>query len=74
MKGGRRIDDHSSWVGSAPKGEVFPRGPAKAKSYSEGGHDGHLDKYEDTSESIKAMQDMNMRKAKAHSQKSDYRN
>ena len=30
MAGGRRIDDHSSWMGGASKGSVFPEG-AKVK-------------------------------------------
>lgn len=70
---GRRIDDHSSWMGGASKGSVFPEGVKhKMESSAEGA--GALGKYEDTSEAIKAMQEMSIRKAKAHPMKAEYRN
>lgn len=73
MAGGQRIDDHKWWGGGASKGSVFPEG-AKIKHESDDGHDGHLSKYEDTTEAIKSQQEMNKRKAKGHDMKPGYRN
>jgi len=70
--GGMRIDDHRSWIGQGKKGVVFPDG-AKMKSESDAMSDGHLNKYEDTTEAIKAQQDMGERKAKGHDMKPGYR-
>jgi hypothetical protein len=71
---GKRIDDHASWVGAAPKGEVFPHGPHKTKMESSAMSDGSLSKYEDTTEEIKAQQEMAKRKASGHPQKPLHRN
>ncbi len=69
---GQRIDDHNSWVGKGKNGVVFPDG-AKMKQETSDGHDGHLNKYEDTTEAIRAQQEMNMKKAKGHDMKPGYR-
>lgn len=70
---GRKIDDHSFWAGSKSKGSVFPEGVHhKMESSAEGA--GALGKYEDTTEAIRSQQEMGIRKAKAHSAKSEYRN
>ena len=66
--GGQRIDDHKNFAGGASKGSVFPEG-VKVKSEPDDGSDGHLDKYEDTTEAIRAQQEMSVKKAKAHAQK-----
>lgn len=70
---GRRIDDHSSWVGGKSKGSVFPEG-VKTKNESSAVGAGALGKYEDTTETIKSQQEMGISKAKAHPMKPGYRN
>lgn len=70
---GRRIDDHSSWVGKGSDGSVFPMGvKTKRESSAEGA--GSLGKYEDTTEEIRKQQVMTDGKMKSHPQKSGYRN
>ncbi len=70
---GRRIDDHSSWMGAPGKGMVLPMG-AKVKEEKSADGAGGLDQYYDTTEKIKEVQDMGERKLKSHSQKPGYRN
>lgn len=69
---GRRIDDHSSWVGKGSKGSVFPEG-VKTKNESSAEGAGSLSKYEDTTETIKSQQEMGINKAKAHPMKPGHR-
>jgi hypothetical protein len=69
MAGGQRIDDHKSWVGSKPHGEVFPHGPHKTKMEHSAMSGGELTHYEDTTEKIREQQDMSVKKAKGHAQK-----
>lgn len=52
---GRKINDHSSWMGKGSNGSVFPMG-AKVKNESSAEGAGSLMKYEDTTEAIKATQ------------------
>lgn len=73
MSGGKRIDDHSSWMGGASKGSVFPEG-AKVKHESSAEGDGHLPKYEDTTEAIHSVQKIAASKSKSHGMKPGYRN
>ncbi len=70
---GRRIDDHSSWVGKGSNGSVFPMG-AKVKNESSAESAGSVAEYEDTTEKIKEQQNMSKQKIKSHPQKSGYRN
>ena len=70
--GGRRIDDHSFWAGGRSKGSVFPEG-AKTKDMSSAESAGSLNRYEDTSEAIKAQQDIAKRKVDSHKQRDHYR-
>ncbi len=70
---GRRIDDHSSWMGKGSNGSVFPMG-AKVKNESSAEGAGAVSKYEDTTETIKDQQEMSIGKAKSHPMKSGYRN
>lgn len=71
---GRRIDDHSVWVGSKPSGSVFPAG-AKMKEESSAEGAGYLGMdYPDTTEKIKRDQVAGVAKAKAHKIKEGYRN
>jgi hypothetical protein len=70
---GRKIDDHSFWAGGKSEGSVFPEG-VHHKKYTSAEGAGELGKYEDTSEAIHSQQEMGIRKAKAHSVKSEYRN
>jgi hypothetical protein len=69
--GGRKIDDHKSWLGSG-KGEM----PAECKvmKFDDSKGAGELSRYEDTEERIRAQQDMGVRKIKGHDQPSDERN
>ena len=69
---GRRIDDHSFWAGGKSKASVFPEG-VKTKNESSAEGAGAVMKYEDTTETIKAQQEMGIKKAKAHPMKTGYR-
>ena len=71
--GGQKIDDHTSWPGKAPKGQVYPHGVHLKEEHSAGGA-GSLPKYEDTTEEIKASQEKGQAKIKSHAPKSHYRN
>ena len=62
---GRKINDHSNWVGKGSKGVVFPSG-AKMKEESSAEGAGSLSKYEDTTETIKSQQESGIRKARSH--------
>lgn len=70
---GRRIDDHSSWMGKGANGSVFPMG-AKVKNESSAEGAGSVSKYEDTTETIKSQQQMGISKAKSHPMKPGHRN
>lgn len=71
---GRRIDDHSSWVGAKPSGEVFPHGPHKVKSEMHADGFGELSHYEDTNEAIVHQQMGNKKKVHGHPMKPGTRN
>ena len=73
MAGGMRINDHKSWVGAAPNGEVFPNG-TKTKTETSAGGAGELNDYWDTTEKIKEAQEMSQRKIKSNQPKQGYRN
>lgn len=73
MAGGQRIDDHSFWAGSKGKDSVFPDGPHKCKNESSAEGVGHLSNYEDTTEAIKSMQEMNKKKVHGHPMKTGFR-
>jgi hypothetical protein len=70
---GRRIDDHSSWIGKGSDGTVFPMG-AKLKSESSSDGFGALNKYEDTTETIKSQQMAAKAKVASHPHKPGTRN
>lgn len=72
--GGRHIEDHSNWVGSKPKGTVFPEGPHKLKEETEANTFGACTHYEDTTERIKEQQNMNAAKVHGHPRKPGHRN
>jgi hypothetical protein len=71
--GGTRIDDHSNWIGSSSKESPLPMN-SKMKQYSSAEGSGAVSKYEDTTETIKEQQNMNISKAKSHGMKPGYRN
>jgi hypothetical protein len=72
---GRRIDDHSVWVGAKGKDAVFPDGPHKVKTERSAEGSGHLGmKYPDTTEMIRRDQMAGDGKAKSHEIKPGYRN
>lgn len=68
---GRRINDHSSWVGKGSGGSVLPLG-SKMKQMGSAEGAGAMGMYEDTSEAIKSQQEGNIRKAKSQPMKSHY--
>ncbi len=69
---GRRIDDHSSWIGKGSGGVVFPMS-AKMMGESEANAFGGLGHYEDTTEAIKAQQNLNVKKVHGHPHKAGTR-
>ncbi len=71
---GRKIDDHSNWIGGRSKGSVFPDGGHKIKDESSAEGFGGLAKYEDTTESIKSMQVAAKGKVQGHPMKTGTRN
>lgn len=71
---GRHIEDHAFWAGSKPKGSVFPDGGGKLKEESSADGFGALSHYEDTTETIKAQQEMNKKKVHGHPHKPGTRN
>ena len=65
MSGGMKINNHSSWMGKGGKDSVLPLGnKVKHESSAEGA--GHMSKYEDTTEDIKASQEHNKRQTEKH--------
>lgn len=70
---GRRINDHSSWVGKGGKDSVFPAGNKVKHEFSAEGS-AHLGaEYPDTTEDIKRDQDHSASKVKSHKIKPGYR-
>lgn len=70
---GQRIDDHSFWAGGMNKDSPFPT-ETRTKHFTSAEGAGALNDYEDTTEKIKAQQEMGVRKAKSHMQKPLHRN
>lgn len=70
---GRKINDHSSWMGSSSAQSPLPMG-CKMKQESSAEGFGGLGMYADTTEAIKSQQMMNKAKVNSHPQKSGYRN
>ncbi len=73
MAGGRKIDDHTSWIGARSKDSVFPKGVHTKEEHSAMSA-GAEHEYEDTTDMIKKQQEMGTAKAKAHPTKASYRN
>lgn len=70
---GRHINDHSFWAGGKSKESPMPmQSKMKQETSSEGF--GELSHYEDTTETIKAQQEMAKKKVHGHPMKSGYRN
>lgn len=70
---GQKINDHSFWAGKGSKESVFPKGAhSKGESSAEGA--GELSMYEDTTEAIKASQEMSKKKVHSHPRKAYERN
>lgn len=67
---GRRIDDHGFFAGKGSPS--FPKG-VHTKMESSANGAGELNKYEDTTEAIKASQEMSKGKVKSHPMKPYYR-
>jgi hypothetical protein len=72
--GGQKINDHSSWCGTRGQNSILPDGPHKTKAYSSAEGAGEVDRYEDTTEAIKATQEMAKRKLEGNKPKPGYRN
>ena len=72
---GRRINDHSSWMGGKGKDSVMPDGPYKTKAEMSAGGEGHLGStYPDTTEDIRRDQEKCNAKIRGHHIKEGYRN
>ena len=67
----RHINEHGNWIG-AGSGNL-PVG-VKMKEYTSAEGAGAVSNYEETSEDIKGMQEMGIKKIKGHSSKPGYRN
>lgn len=74
MSKGQRIDDHSFWAGGKSKGSPFPDGGHKLKDEMSANGAGELDQYQDTTETIKAMQMQAKGKVKSYPLKPNTRN
>lgn len=71
---GQKINDHASWIGSAPSGMPMPM-HTKTKSYTSAEGAGHVGTdYPDTTEAIQRDQSGGISKVKSHSMKTGYRN
>jgi hypothetical protein len=70
---GRLISDHSNWIGSPSKESPLPM-QAKMKQEMSANGAGELGYYEDTTEAIKASQEMAKKKIAGHPRKADHRN
>lgn len=71
---GRRIDDHSSWMGKGGKHSVFPDGPHKTKEEHSAEGSGHIGMdYSDTTEKIHRDQEHGDGKIKGRPMKPGYR-
>jgi hypothetical protein len=68
----RHVEDHSFWAGSKSKDSVFPKG-VHIKDESEASSAGHLSKYEDTTQAIKAQQNEGAKKIHSHANPPMYR-
>jgi hypothetical protein len=68
---GRKINDHSSWVGKG-KNTVLPDG-AKTMQQTPVEGFGGLSNYQDTTETIRAQQEMSKKKVHGHPQKTGHR-
>jgi hypothetical protein len=70
---GRKIADHSSWIGKGKDGVVYPSG-AKMKMESSADGFGALGHYEDTTDTIRSQQEMAKKKVHGHPHKAGTRN
>ncbi len=71
---GRRIDDHSAWMGSRGQNSVLPDGPHKTKVERSAEGAGHIGTdYPDTTEAIHRDQMHGDSKIKSHKMKTGYR-
>jgi len=73
VSGGRRINDHSFWAGKPGKDSRFPDG-AKTKDESSAEGVGSLPSYEDTTEKIKASQELAKKKVNSDPRQAFHRN
>lgn len=73
MSGGRRINDHSSWVGKSTADSVLPMG-TKHKTETSAGGAGSLSTYEDTTDKIRASQVKSKEKIAGHASRPMFRN
>lgn len=70
---GRKIDDHSSWMGKGNDESPLPKGVHNKMMSSSDGM-GELSPYEDTEDAVKAQQMNNKKKMNSLPQKPGYRN
>ncbi len=72
MSGGRKIDDHGSWIGKGSKGMVLPMG-CKTKEEKSADGAGAAGRYPDTTDKIKADQDRSEKLMKSQKMKDGFR-
>ena len=70
---GRKIDDHSSWIGKGEAGSVFPDGAHKLNVEKDDGHAGGIEDYPDTTEHIERDQEAGVSKIKSKPMKPGFR-
>ena len=71
---GRKINDHSSWIGKGEAGSVFPDGAHKLKMERDDGHAGGITDYPDTTEHIERDQEAAVSKIHKQPMKTGHRN
>jgi hypothetical protein len=72
--GGRRIEDHSNWIGASPKHAPLPEVGGKMMQEHSAEGAGRVMEYEDTTGEIKKYQEMGDKKIKGHGRKPGHRN
>lgn len=65
MAGGQKINDHSFYAGKGGKDSVLPNG-VHTKTYTSTEGAGELNSYQDTTEAIKAKQEISKGKVKSY--------
>lgn len=70
--GGQKVSNHAFWAGGKKEGMPLPM-ETKTKGESSANGAGKLDRYEDTTEAIKSVQDRGESKIRGHKMREGYR-